>query len=97
MLISITPKRYIHNILAHHIDEKGCLIHKQHDKKGTSVSLAGFNCQVDDLVVASGFVHPNYQIQLNPPFLHQTMVVAGEKKTSFALYFINNLRGPPCI
>ncbi len=97
MLVSIMPKRYLHDIIAHHIDEKGCLIHQRHDIKGSSLSLAGFNCQVDELVIASGFVQPYYQIQLSPLIFHQSLIVVGEAQPIVSFRSLNDLRGPPSI
>jgi hypothetical protein len=50
--ISIAPKLYFHELVAHHKDSASC--YQTHS--GTVLHQMGYNCHFDDLVVTAPFV-----------------------------------------
>ena len=90
-LISIVPKTYFHDLIAHHKDISNC---KQVHHKPI-LHQQGFNCHFDDLVVTLPFV-------LSAPFsYHQIEIFPEKQKQYFTIHFysqhhfFSELRGPP--
>ncbi len=89
-LLSITPRQYVHYLFAHHHDS----IEKVVRTHNTSLSVGGYNCNVDQLVAESNFENDTVKDQIFIGFLPK-----GSVTYKSHLYFtqIENLkdRGPP--
>lgn len=90
--LSITPTKVLHYFFAHHKD--GVSI-KAKDSKFPSLSVAGYNCQIDNVVVQCPFL-----AVLQPVWDHAPEAISIHKistVTNFicAEYFYFELRGPP--
>jgi len=49
--LCITPKRFLHDLLANHTDQQTL-----HDQPFKQVSTTGYHCHIDDLVVVEPFL-----------------------------------------
>lgn len=60
-MFSITPKKYLHDLVADHTDFYGVSL-----KGKVTLSQSGFNCHTEDLVVSTPFIEstscPNFSI-----------------------------------
>ena len=91
--LSITPKRFLHNIFAKHIDNKT----EQVNYKPYQVSHSGYNCDNDNLVAESNFVGDQNSFSV-PLFSNYSAYLF--KNISFSSFtaIYSPLRGPPhCI
>jgi len=91
-LFSITPKQWLHDIVTHHKDSRTVSF----DGK-QSLSIAGFHCDCDNLVVQAPFINYDLAVEINTPeFIvqHQSIVVSNFIST---YHFFSSLRGPPSI
>jgi hypothetical protein len=86
----VTPKRFLHDLLANHRDTS-----MMHGLPQQQVTASGFHCNVDDLVVVAPFL-PGIQITV-PPKLNTGSAVFTDPVISIfladRLHFDN--RGPP--
>ncbi|MEO6638305.1 MAG: hypothetical protein ABIN25_08510 [Ginsengibacter sp.] len=92
--LSITPTKVLHYFFANHKDAFSV---KAKQSNRPSFSLAGYNCQIDNIVVQSPFV-----AVLQPVWDHPTEAIKIHKVstvTSFicAEHFYFELRGPPSL
>ncbi len=88
--LSITPKRFLHDAFAKHTDSK----HPKSNDRLYQLSVAGYNCDNDNLVAESNFVS-DLQIFSFPVFAPIASYVI--KNISFTSTFgiYSRLRGPP--
>ena len=88
--LSITPKRFLHNVFAKHTDNKPA---KNNDKP-YQLTNSGYNCDSDNLVAESTFLNdpPSFQFPLSTTF--SSYVVKNISFTSIAAIY-SSLRGPP--
>jgi len=87
---SITPKKWLHDIVANHKDSYANSI----DGK-TIRTTAGFHCNCDNLVVQSPFISYDGPAEMNAPaffVLHQTATISN---LISSYHFFSELRGPP--
>ena len=89
-LIAVSPRQYIHFLFAKHKDSTGKVIRAQ----GTTLSIAGYNCNVDQLVA-----EPNFE---NPLIEHQPSTInylSSFSDIQSSLYYTKTSkskdRGPP--
>jgi len=88
-----TPKRFLHDLVAHHKDTKSKFSPGAH----TSVERSFYNCHTEDLVVESPFV------EAAPPAILPAPSVVNETFTQLIarLYVVSlistSLRGPPAL
>jgi hypothetical protein len=89
-IFSITPKQYLHDLVASHTD----FYSDTHNGKAT-VSQAGLNCHTEDQVVSTPFIETSCHLQLAivPVFLDDT-------PSFFSFFYAPPLttkdsRGPP--
>lgn len=87
---SITPKKVLHDVLAHHCDIK-----LNAGQTNAQISKTGFNCQTDNLVVESAFENAFSASEMRVP---ANFIQLNESLTdtffSFSTIF-PALRGPP--
>jgi hypothetical protein len=85
----ITPKRFLHDLLAHHKDTR------TETQKTALISTTGFHCHADDLVVVEPFI-PEIQNYTAPVLLSGVFTF---KSTVASLVYIylsrSDNRGPP--
>jgi hypothetical protein len=87
---SITPKRFLHTAFARHIDNKFV----RDSNKPFQLSASGFNCDNDNLVAESTFVHEQYIFQF-PLFISFSSYIIKNISFSSSPQIFSLLRGPP--
>ena len=93
-LFAAAPKRVLHHLFANHTDST--ISSKLYSENSSShLSKAGFNCQLDHLVVESSFLFSvsNINIQFYPNFIN--LIFEKENKPVFSYAGHCSLRGPP--
>ena len=89
-LIAISPKQYIHFLFAKHKDSTEKVIRAQ----GTTLSIAGYNCNVDQLVA-----EPNFENPLTENQSSTDINLSSFSDNQSSLYFTKTAkskdRGPP--
>jgi hypothetical protein len=86
----VTPKRFLHDMLANHKDAPSSSAHAVEQ-----IAASGFHCHIDDLVVMAPFLpeiqSADVQIKLSSP------VRFSEPVSSFAFFFLSHAdgRAPP--
>lgn len=92
-LVSITPKRYWHDALAHHTDNFS--LNKDHGT--TQVNKGGFNCDWNMQVATSPFTELDEVRPTTPLLIHERHY--GFSNISFYSFTLLHraLRGPPAI
>lgn len=88
-VFAATPKLYLHDLVSDHT-------HITTDiKYGTTVSAKGYNCQLDDLVVNSGFLNDFSFININN-YQHLKCFNESDAASNYRPTFYHySLRGPP--
>jgi hypothetical protein len=87
----ITPKRFLHDLLANHKDAQTA------SQTSAEISSAGFHCHADDLVVVAPFIP---EIQTNPvAVLSSGIFVFKTPLSSFKRIYLSQSdnRGPPVL
>ena len=87
--IGITPKKYLHDIFARHEDTR-----RVSDHTTTAVSKAGYNCNCEDQVAESNFLHPYPYLDIVLPSASSTTGILNIAFSSLPKYY-TSLRGPP--
>ena len=88
--LSITPKRYLHNIFAKHIDNQ----HKKYSDKPYQLTNSGYNCDTDNLVAQSTFISDYTSLEF-PLFSSFSTYVLNKIFFSSRIEIYSPLRGPP--
>ena len=88
--LSITPKRFLHNVFAKHIDNKPA---KNNDKP-YQLTNSGFNCDSDNLVAESTFLNDLPSLQFPLSTIFSSYVVKNISFSSISAIYLP-LRGPP--
>src|SRR6478672_2477555 len=70
--ISMMPRAYFHDVLAHHKDGQRCTL----SHKSTAVHTRGFDCHFDDLVVSAPFTPTSEQPVQFIFFTHESYAVS---------------------
>ena len=87
---SITPKIFLHNMFAGHIDNMPAK-----DKRSPlQINAAGFNCDKDGVVATSPFV-ANGPVLYSVSFHYFSPYIPGQVALSAAVPVFDPLRGPP--
>lgn len=88
--LSITPKRFLHNVFAKHIDNKP----EKNNDKPYQLTNSGYNCDSDNLVAESTFLNDltSFQFPLSTTF--SSYVVKNISFSSISSIY-SPLRGPP--
>ena len=88
--LSITPKRFLHNIFAKHIDSRPV----KNSKKPYQLTNSGYNCDSDNLVAESTFLNDLSSFEFPPSTSFSFYIVKDISFTSIAALY-SQLRGPP--
>ena len=88
--IAITPKLYLHNLFASHID----LVSKQKDSSKEAISTSGYHCLCDDQVAESPFLGTLPPAEAILPIFYSSAGLLKVSCTSLPAYH-TTLRGPP--
>ena len=88
--LSITPKKYLHDMFAKHID---CRYEKSNTKT-YQLSSSGFNCNCDNLVAESSFVIDQHVFSF-PVFNFFSAYLITAISFSSVPGIYSSLRGPP--
>jgi hypothetical protein len=88
--LSITPKRFLHNVFAKHIDSKPA---KNNDKP-YQLNNSGYNCDNDNLVAESSFLNHLPSFQFPHTTFFSSYVVKNISFSSISAIY-SPLRGPP--
>lgn len=88
--LSITPKRFLHNAFAKHIDSN----HENNNDKPYQLTNSGYNCDSDNLVAESAFLNDLHSFVFPPSYTFCSYIF---KNTSFSSTseIYSPLRGPP--
>jgi hypothetical protein len=87
---SITPKRFLHNLFAKHIDSGN----KTNDNTQYQLKVSGYNCDTDNLVTESAFDHDPCSFEFPVLCTYSSYIVRIISFTSVpGIYSL--LRGPP--
>jgi hypothetical protein len=90
--LSITPKRFLHEVFAKHSDSRT----KKNTDKPFQVNYQGFNCEVDNLVAQSPF--ESYQNSFAFPSSSSFIPYIFSNVSFFSTEHVHSsLRGPPAI
>lgn len=89
---SITPKKYLHDLIADHTD-----FYSFHSGDEATYSQKGFNCQCEDLVVSTPFIEASFELSLSTEVYRKEFT-----SSSYHFYFLQtnrtkDSRGPPAI
>ncbi len=90
--LSITPTKVLHSLFANHKDSR---IKNYVKSKTPGISVAGFNCSCDGLVVISPYTSENSQISFVTPKFPNINKSAPVSNFHCADTFFFELRGPP--
>jgi hypothetical protein len=91
---SITPKKTLHSFFADHKDTPIQAIDWTNVDKA-QLSVAGYNCHVDNLVVESPFVETILRLDLDRPTVWCIRYDPMECDFHQSIYRYSELRGPP--
>jgi len=93
-LLVVAPQRFLHHLFANHTDTH-ISSRLYSENSSFHISKAGFNCQLDHLVVESSFLFSvsNINIQFYPTFIN--LIFEKESKPVFSYTSHCFLRGPP--
>jgi hypothetical protein len=88
--VAITPKKVLHDIFAKHEDTRSSVS----DHSTNAVSKSGYNCNCDDQVAESNFLHPLPNLEIILPCTSSSPGTLKIAFTSLPNYY-TSLRGPP--
>jgi len=88
--LSITPKKYLHDIFAKHVD----ISYKKSGDKVYQLTSSGFNCNCDNLVAESSFVIDQHLFSF-PIFNSFSAFLIKDISFSSVPGIYSSLRGPP--
>ncbi|MEJ7912714.1 MAG: hypothetical protein WKF70_06145 [Chitinophagaceae bacterium] len=89
---SITPKKYLHELVADHKD-----FYSYHSGEETTVNTAGFNCHCEELVVSTPFVETSLETALLPTIVYRTFSTSSYHFFFYSTNSAKDSRGPPSL
>jgi hypothetical protein len=91
LVLSITPKKILHDLLANHIDASGGITDNPHPQ----ISSSSFHCNTENLVAESPFnlIYNDIEFTTIPVFGKFTQSL--QQLRPYTLSIISCLRGPP--
>lgn len=92
--LSITPTKVLHFFFANHQDE---VARKTGEPNKLIISISGYNCQCNNLVVVSPFIPQNQVISFEIPIFLTLQKSAAVADLYFITPFFSELRGPPSL
>lgn len=88
--LAITPKRFLHNIVANHTDTYSKLSSGKNE-----LTKTGYNCQIDNLVATSPFTATDEKPEIKLPAVFILPEVEICTPNLFPAHIYFSLRGPP--
>jgi len=88
--LSITPKKFLHNVFAKHIDSR----HEKNNRKPYQLTNSGYNCDSDNLVAESTFLNDLPSFEFPVPTSFSSYAVRNISFSSITAIY-SPLRGPP--
>ena len=94
-LLSVTPKRFLHDSFAKHIDD--CKLNNSVSvaNKNNTIASVGFNCKIDDLVVEGFFMQAAETIVVNKNLFSNEYLLNEYCLKLLSNHNVSRLRGPP--
>jgi hypothetical protein len=89
---SITPERYLHDLIADHKD-----FYSFHSSEDTAVYQSGINCHCEDLVVSTPFVEASFELSIRPLVWHKEFTPSSYYFNPLTTYSAKDSRGPPAV
>lgn len=92
-VFSITPRLYLHELVANHQDVTVCSSSEE-----DQMAAAGFRCDTHDQVAESPFTSHGFQLAIAPPILYPTATTQHLiANLRLKAPVISTLRGPPAM
>lgn len=95
LLLSVTPKRFLHDSFAKHVDDCKRTNRVAIAKKNNTIASVGFNCKIDDLVVEGFFMQPAETIVVNKNLFSNEYLLNEYCSKLLSNHYASRLRGPP--
>ncbi|HEV8083996.1 MAG TPA: hypothetical protein VGP55_12380 [Chitinophagaceae bacterium] len=92
--LSITPTKVLHFVFANHKDAN---VNNTKTSKTPIVSVAGYNCRCDNLVVTSPFTFQHQSISVEIPEIYPLRKAETVPTFHVINHFFFELRGPPSL
>ncbi|MGN6435262.1 MAG: hypothetical protein ACTHMM_01965 [Agriterribacter sp.] len=93
LAFSITPKKFLHDLVADHTDDITVAVNDGHDH----IDHHGFNCNCDNLVATSPFTAHTDRIQFSSPTFFGAHISIRAWHTQSITHSFFALRAPPAI
>lgn len=91
LLFSITPKRFLHDLIADHKDTVTIATNDGKDH----IDHHGFRCDCDNLVATSPFISQDIMAEPLTPTIENSFFTTYTSGSKAAIYYNFSLRGPP--
>lgn len=91
-VFSITPKKYLHDLVANHTD-----FYSTYAGSETAVHKAGINCDCEDLVVSTPFVEAGIEEFNGQPKVCSSLLTPHHPFHYPTQYATKDSRGPPAL
>jgi hypothetical protein len=91
--LSITPQKFIHDLVANHVDPPKCLVHK--DLPIEQIENTSLHCTIDFQVATTPFVVYDFSIEVPSPLLARAKNVLYLGARITPLSIVSDTRGPP--
>lgn len=91
--LSITPKKFLHDLVADHQDDVSIAINDGHDH----IDHHGFNCNCDNLVATSPFAEHTETLAFNTPVYFKEYSSTTPSGIKSITHSFSALRGPPSL
>jgi hypothetical protein len=93
-ILSNTPKQFIHDVFANHVDYKNGIAKTTHDN---NVYQSSFHCPTDNLVAESPFTNDAQAILINVAINYLQFTALLSNTLAANRYLRLDLRGPPVV
>jgi hypothetical protein len=91
-IFSITPKKYLHDLVADHTDFYGYSSHNEQ-----TINTPGLDCEDDDLVVTVPFMEEASAFTLENTSRNSIVYFSFYQYISSKISAANDVRGPPAV
>lgn len=91
LLFSITPKRFLHDLIADHKDTVTTAVNDGKDH----IDHHGFRCNCDNLVATSPFISQDIMEEPVMPTNENSVLTTYTSGSKAAIFYHFSLRGPP--
>lgn len=93
LVFSITPKKFLHDLIADHTDTLSLPVHDGHDH----IDHHGFKCDCDNLVATSPFLYEGIVVAFNSVADLSTFLSVNFPIEATKDIIAETLRGPPAM